>query len=272
MKNVACPGCEGSRNVGGESGSNCYSCKGTGIREDPLFHKESRCNTCKGFGFLVKDACQTCKGQGILEVEITKNIDIRPFVQDQETLLFKHEGHQTIYKNHNAVNGDLSVKVNLVQSPVLQRQDDNVFSKHYITLGEAIQGKEFLVQTINKFQNVRISQEYFFEERDKNEDPFYKQIVFDGCGVPNTQPGDHICQIYISLPKNLDAAASSLIDLISKEEPSLTSFDPEVDFYKGPNQSQGSKSNFKNDRPFSSYFDQSAPSPKKEEEGIQGAI
>jgi len=93
MKNVACPGCEGSRNVGGESGSNCYSCKGTGIREDPLFHKESRCNTCKGFGFLVKDACQTCKGQGILEVEITKNIDIRPFVQDQETLLFKHEGH-----------------------------------------------------------------------------------------------------------------------------------------------------------------------------------
>jgi hypothetical protein len=68
--------------------------------------------------------------------------------------------------------------------------------------------------------------------------------VFDGCGVPNTQPGDHICQIYISLPKRIDASGESLIDLLSKEEPSITSFDPDVDFYKGPNHPERSKSHF----------------------------
>ena len=60
MKNVICTSCNGSRNVDGEKGSLCYSCNGTGIRKDPLFHKESKCNTCKGFGYLVKDACKTC--------------------------------------------------------------------------------------------------------------------------------------------------------------------------------------------------------------------
>jgi hypothetical protein len=47
-------------------------------------------------------------------MEVVKEIELRPFIQDQENLMFKHEGHQTIYKNHNAVNGDLSVNVNLV--------------------------------------------------------------------------------------------------------------------------------------------------------------
>ena len=56
-KEVICSTCNGSREKKDSKGSNCYSCKGTGIRKDPLFHKEARCNTCRGFGSLVKDAC-----------------------------------------------------------------------------------------------------------------------------------------------------------------------------------------------------------------------
>ena len=92
------------------------------------------------------------------------------------------------------------------------------------------------------------------------------QIVFDGCGVPNTQRGDHICQVYISLPKTSDEDCKHLMNLLSKEEPSLNSFDPEVEFYKGPNEASSKRTGT---TPFSSYFDQSTPkAKKKDQDGI----
>lgn len=41
-RNSLCQSCDGSRESEGPSGkgSTCYACKGSGIRKDPLFHKE----------------------------------------------------------------------------------------------------------------------------------------------------------------------------------------------------------------------------------------
>jgi molecular chaperone DnaJ len=57
-----CSFCKGTREKSGNESDSpvCYSCKGTGIKKDPLFHKEVRCNTCKGIGSLIHSPCQQC--------------------------------------------------------------------------------------------------------------------------------------------------------------------------------------------------------------------
>ena len=37
QRNVKCSDCNGTREAGGDQGSICYSCKGAGVRLDPLF-------------------------------------------------------------------------------------------------------------------------------------------------------------------------------------------------------------------------------------------
>jgi len=65
-KLVKCPSCHGTREQEGSESMNCYSCKGTGIKKDPLFHSEAKCNTCKGHGSIVHSPCKRCNGEGIV--------------------------------------------------------------------------------------------------------------------------------------------------------------------------------------------------------------
>jgi molecular chaperone DnaJ len=53
-----CTTCKGSKEAIGSKPSQCYSCKGEGIKKDPLFHKETKCNTCGGHGTLVANPCK----------------------------------------------------------------------------------------------------------------------------------------------------------------------------------------------------------------------
>jgi DnaJ-class molecular chaperone len=45
-REVICSSCDGSREEKGSQSSKCYSCGGTGMKEDALFHKQTKCNTC----------------------------------------------------------------------------------------------------------------------------------------------------------------------------------------------------------------------------------
>ena len=44
------------------------------MKKDPLFQKEQKCQTCKGHGFLVKNACKPCGGHGTTLQEVKKEI------------------------------------------------------------------------------------------------------------------------------------------------------------------------------------------------------
>ena len=53
MREVLCGSCNGSRERAGSESLPCYSCKGEGVKEDAIFRKQTRCNTCKGHGKLI---------------------------------------------------------------------------------------------------------------------------------------------------------------------------------------------------------------------------
>ena len=63
---VICPSCNGTRERAGSTSLPCYSCKGTGVKKDALFNKETKCNTCKGHGKLVQNKCHECAGEGLV--------------------------------------------------------------------------------------------------------------------------------------------------------------------------------------------------------------
>ena len=57
-KQVKCISCKGTKEQNGSKSSVCYSCKGEGVKKDPLFQRESKCNTCGGHGTLVVNPCK----------------------------------------------------------------------------------------------------------------------------------------------------------------------------------------------------------------------
>ena len=48
------------------------------------------------------------------------------------------------------------VKVNIKPNPVLNRVGNNVFSKDFITFGEAIEGKMLEIKTVKQLESVFI--------------------------------------------------------------------------------------------------------------------
>ena len=85
-REVICSSCNGTRERAGSQSLSCYSCKGEGIKEDALFHKKSRCNTCKGHGKLVQSECQTCHGEGLVLKDQVVTVKIDGFSRDGDKL------------------------------------------------------------------------------------------------------------------------------------------------------------------------------------------
>ena len=111
-RSVICSSCNGSREAVGSKSNVCYSCKGTGIKEDSLFKKQVKCNTCQGHGKLIKSPCLSCKGTGLVKKQEKVKIKIDRFTRDQEVINFDLLGHCTLYPEKGK-NGSLSVKVSV---------------------------------------------------------------------------------------------------------------------------------------------------------------
>ena len=149
-RQVRCGSCHGTRESDSGSGSPCYSCKGVGIKKDPLFHKESRCNTCDGFGSLIKNPCSTCNGTGHVTETASKEIKFDRFIQDGQHFVYQGEGDQSLYRRLNGKDGDLDIEIRVAsQGSHIRRDGQDIYSNHFITLGDSINGTGFDVRTIN---------------------------------------------------------------------------------------------------------------------------
>ena len=75
-RNILCPSCNGLRERKGSQSLSCYSCKGEGVKTDPIFRKEVKCNTCQGFGKLVQKPCLNCEGKGLTSETASVEVSI----------------------------------------------------------------------------------------------------------------------------------------------------------------------------------------------------
>jgi molecular chaperone DnaJ len=148
VREVKCRTCKGTKEAQGSKSSQCYSCKGEGVKSDPLFKKETKCNTCGGHGTLIVNPCKPCKGQGVVEETAEKLIKIAKFTENDSTLQFEHEGHHSLFLEKGE-DGHLIIKVTVERDSQMRRDGLNIISKHYITLADAILGCEVTVDTVS---------------------------------------------------------------------------------------------------------------------------
>lgn len=61
-----------------------------------------------------------------------------PKYTDHDTFLdFEEEGHHTTFSDKGK-HGSLKVKVHVIKDPLVSREGNNIVSKHFITLSEAL--------------------------------------------------------------------------------------------------------------------------------------
>jgi len=69
------------------------------------------------------------------------------FTESNETIQFEHEGHSSMYPSRGE-SGHLSVKIEVQKDPLVRRDGNNIVSKHFVTLSEALFGMDVVVDTI----------------------------------------------------------------------------------------------------------------------------
>mmetsp|Transcript_8275 Transcript_8275/g.7680 ORF Transcript_8275/g.7680 Transcript_8275/m.7680 type:complete len:219 (-) Transcript_8275:36-692(-) len=156
-RNVLCGSCKGSKEQPGSSSSNCYSCKGSGIKKDPLFQTESKCNTCQGHGKLIKNPCKTCSGQGLVPTKAIEKVEIPKFTENNSQIKREHEGHHSYYSAEEFNSGHLLLDIKVDKDPMIKREGLNILSKHFITMSEAINGCSVEVKTVKGSNYIKVS-------------------------------------------------------------------------------------------------------------------
>ena len=92
-RETLCPSCQGSRESTESESLTCYSCKGSGVKLDAIFQKETRCNTCMGHGKLIQKACAQCNGLGLTQQVCTIEVPVERFSVDGQMIEFAQKGH-----------------------------------------------------------------------------------------------------------------------------------------------------------------------------------
>jgi DnaJ-class molecular chaperone len=88
-----------------------------------------------------------CKGTGLATQAIEKTVKVPRFTETGEILQFEQEGHSSMYSSRGE-SGHLSVKIEVLKDPMIRREGNNIVSKHFVTLSEALFGIDVVVDTI----------------------------------------------------------------------------------------------------------------------------
>eukprot|EP00347_Sterkiella_histriomuscorum_P015383 403357225 len=223
-REIRCPSCKGTREDSGSKSSQCYSCKGEGVKKDPLFHQQQECNTCHGHGHLIKNPCKKCHGIGLLKETITKNVQIPKFTENNKVLEFDQEGNDTIF-NEKGRSGHLRIKVIVQEDPNMRRDGNDIISSHSVTLTEALLGTQIKVSTVSGEQVIDIGPQNFAENQ---------QIILQGKGIYDVEKGqgNHIAELKLNIPRNLTPETKQLILEFGKDETKVNHYDPSAISYE----------------------------------------
>jgi molecular chaperone DnaJ len=138
--------------------SACSSCSGTGAQADGLetcrkcdgkgqIVREHRsgygvvrqivgCGECRGRGKIVKKACKDCQGKGAVETRKELKVDVPAGADTGYSVRVVAEGEA----GADGVPGDLYIVVNVERHPLFERQGDDIYIQHDISLVTAALG------------------------------------------------------------------------------------------------------------------------------------
>ncbi|MEN3015152.1 MAG: molecular chaperone DnaJ [bacterium] len=206
----ACPQCQGL-GFKREDLQLCPKCNGTGqvsYRSKSLWGtviSTFTCDSCKGWGYIPQKFCDTCNGNRYIQQQKEIEISIPPGIEDGEILILQGMGHEGL---NGGKNGDLYLKINILDHPFLKRKNSNLYIEYPISFIDAILGTKAKVPHITGYIEVDIPSSTQPES----------EIVIKNQGMPiknSSKKGDFIIKIKVMFPTKLTSEQIKALKSIS---------------------------------------------------------
>lgn len=170
----------------------------------------------------MNDIFRPCKGTGLSTETVLKNLTVAKYTEHDSVVQFEHEGNQSVYLKKGE-DGHLLVRFNVESDETVRREGLHIVSKHFITLTEALLGCTLSVNTVQGAHTIEL--------KSVPHSGFRYTISNKGIGAQ----GDHIAEIEILMPQNLDQRAVELLQRFAALDPAgarINKFDPDAEFYQ----------------------------------------
>ena len=138
-----CASCKGTGAKDGKEFTTCSECGGTGrvrFQQNTLFGttiREGSCPKCNGSGKIVKEKCPDCAGRGYNRVNKNIKVKFPAGIDDGQTLRMRGEGNAP---TREGVNGDLNIKVSVLQHKILTRKGNDLYMDLYVPFTTTLLG------------------------------------------------------------------------------------------------------------------------------------
>ena len=158
-KSVPCTECGGRGAKNAADVRTCPACNGTGQVQrvvNSFFGQTvtySTCQQCSGEGKVINNPCRSCGGTGLVRKRETIKVTIPPGVEAGMQLKVTGAGHAA---KNNGINGDLLVVIEEQEHPEFQREGNNLYHTHVISLPDAILGGEVEVPGLEGSYKIKV--------------------------------------------------------------------------------------------------------------------
>ncbi|MEI6627019.1 MAG: molecular chaperone DnaJ [bacterium] len=197
-KKNTCDRCQGSGGEPGKNVSKCNTCGGIGyvtrIQQTMLgnFQTQQVCPDCNGEGKKFDQRCQECHGLGVVHGSEKIKVKIPGGISDGQSIKLDGKGESI----KGGKNGDLYIAVKVRASKIFERDGDDIYSEHHISIYQAIAGDKVEVETVDGPVVMKIPEGTQSNTKFKLSDK----------GVPHLRQhgrGDHIVTVVVDIPKRL---------------------------------------------------------------------
>ncbi|CDP07724.1 unnamed protein product [Coffea canephora] len=207
---IPCNTCGGAGVPPGTRPETCPLCRGSGTAK---FHGgnvffQMNCRKCGGSGKIVSDVCKSCKGERVVKGTKTVKLDIKPGVDNDQTMKVYGSGGADPEGNQS---GDLYVTIKVREDPVFRREGADIHVDAVLSITQAILGGTIQVPTLTGDVVLKVR---------PGTQPGQK-VVLKRKGIKTSNSfsfGDQFVHFNVSIPANLTQRQRRLIEEFAKEE------------------------------------------------------
>jgi len=203
----SCGSCSGSGATKGSSVDICPQCGGAGQVQagQGAFSVARPCSTCLGRGKIIQKPCTACNGSGSVEKPSRVKVTIPTGIEDGKKMRLGGMGRAG---SGGAPAGDLLLEVHVAPHAVYSRKGRDIHSRVSIGMADAALGTSVDAQTLHGEVTLKVP---------PGTQPGRKMRVSGyGLELPDGQKGDHIVEIQVVVPKELNEEQRRLLERLRR--------------------------------------------------------
>ncbi len=205
-----CADCKGTGAKDGKEYVSCPDCKGMGrvrYQQNTIFGttiREGECQTCGGTGKVIKEKCTTCGGKGYTRVQKTIQVKVPAGIDDDQILRMGGQGNAPTRPGQN---GDLNIRINVMQEKLLTRKGNDLYLEVYVPFTTLLLGGTIMVPTLEG--------EFELEIKELTQSGTVMRIKNKGAKILHKETrGDLLVTLKAESPKSLDKKTKEVLKSI----------------------------------------------------------